>query len=211
MRRGQVPAPGPIPEPHGLRLPSCPAARDARWRPTAMTCERSPVDGRWLPRHPESHPATDRAVRAGHGGPWPDCHHHRPPALDGLRLLPLRSHRRPYRLQPGSVRSPTQGPPQRRPRTRPRRARAVLVTAERVDHAHAASGGAPEPQPPGWRRGPPSHAAGCVHHVRPGGRGPVAGGADRREHADPRTTTVSRRQSFDRHAAYLLVAFVAGG
>ncbi len=32
-------------------------------------------------------------------------------------------------------------------------------------------------------------------------------------HADPRTTTVydHRRQSFDRHAAYVVVAFVAGG
>jgi hypothetical protein len=32
-------------------------------------------------------------------------------------------------------------------------------------------------------------------------------------HADPRTTTVydRRRQNFDRHAAYVVVAFVAGG
>ena len=32
-------------------------------------------------------------------------------------------------------------------------------------------------------------------------------------HADPRTTTVydRRRQDFDRHAAYVVVAFVAGG
>ena len=32
-------------------------------------------------------------------------------------------------------------------------------------------------------------------------------------HADPRTTTVYdyRRQNFDRHAAYVVVAFVAGG
>jgi hypothetical protein len=32
-------------------------------------------------------------------------------------------------------------------------------------------------------------------------------------HADPRTTTVydRRRQDFDRHAAYVAVAFVAGG
>jgi integrase/recombinase XerD len=32
-------------------------------------------------------------------------------------------------------------------------------------------------------------------------------------HADPRTTTIygHRRQSFDRHAAYAVVAFVAGG
>jgi integrase/recombinase XerD len=32
-------------------------------------------------------------------------------------------------------------------------------------------------------------------------------------HADPRTTTIydRRRQSFDRHAAYVVVAFVAGG
>jgi hypothetical protein len=28
-------------------------------------------------------------------------------------------------------------------------------------------------------------------------------------HADPRTTT--RRENFDRHAAYVVVAFVAGG
>lgn len=32
-------------------------------------------------------------------------------------------------------------------------------------------------------------------------------------HADPRTTTVydHRRENFDRHAAYVVVAFVAGG
>jgi integrase/recombinase XerD len=32
-------------------------------------------------------------------------------------------------------------------------------------------------------------------------------------HADPRTTTIydRRRQTFDRHAAYVVVAFVAGG
>jgi integrase/recombinase XerD len=32
-------------------------------------------------------------------------------------------------------------------------------------------------------------------------------------HADPRTTTIYewRRQNFDRHAAYVVVAFVAGG
>jgi integrase/recombinase XerD len=32
-------------------------------------------------------------------------------------------------------------------------------------------------------------------------------------HADPRTTTTydRRRQNFDRHAAYVVVAFVAGG
>ena len=32
-------------------------------------------------------------------------------------------------------------------------------------------------------------------------------------HADPRTTTVydRRRQNFDRHAAYIVVAFVTGG
>ena len=32
-------------------------------------------------------------------------------------------------------------------------------------------------------------------------------------HSDPRTTTVNdrRRQDFDRHAAYVVVAFVAGG
>jgi hypothetical protein len=34
-----------------------------------------------------------------------------------------------------------------------------------------------------------------------------------RRHADPRTTTIydGRRQNFDRHAAYVVVAFVASG
>jgi integrase/recombinase XerD len=32
-------------------------------------------------------------------------------------------------------------------------------------------------------------------------------------HSDPRTTTISdrRRENFDRHAAYVVVAFVVGG
>ncbi len=63
------------------------------------------------------------------------------------------------------------------------------------------------------RRCPSPHAPGRVHH----------GGARRgrsatrcqlaARHADPRTTTIydRRRQNFDCHAAYVVVAFVAGG
>jgi hypothetical protein len=65
----------------------------------------------------------------------------------------------------------------------------------------------------GWAgRRAPSHAASRVHHG-------FDAGVPRREvhlaahHADPRTTTVydRRRQDFDHHAAYVVVAFVAGG
>jgi hypothetical protein len=45
-------------------------------------------------------------------------------------------------------------------------------------------------------------------------RPPILQTARCARHADPRTTTVydvHRRQSFDRHAAYVVVAFVAGG
>jgi hypothetical protein len=48
-------------------------------------------------------------------------------------------------------------------------------------------------------------------------RGPCGGRVEHGEiaarHADPRTTTINdrRRQNFDRHAAYVVVAFVAGG
>ncbi|WP_148288461.1 tyrosine-type recombinase/integrase [Ilumatobacter nonamiensis] len=60
---------------------------------------------------------------------------------------------------------------------------------------------------------PPAHAARCVHH------GPLDAGVPLRDvqlaarHADPRTTTIydRRRQNFDRHAAYVVVAFVAVG
>lgn len=46
-----------------------------------------PVGGRRAPRRPQGHPATGRAVRACNGGSGPGRHHHRPPAVDGLRLL----------------------------------------------------------------------------------------------------------------------------
>ena len=61
----------------------------------------------------------------------------------------------------------------------------------------------------------PAHARGRVHH----GRTSFDAGVPLRDvqtaarHADPRTTTIydRRRENFDRHAAYVVVAFVAGG
>ena len=55
--------------------------------------------------------------------------------------------------------------------------------------------------------------SGCVHHGRPGRRGTPQEVQIAARHSDPRTTTVydRRRQDFDRHAAYVVVAFVAGG
>jgi integrase/recombinase XerD len=42
---------------------------------------------------------------------------------------------------------------------------------------------------------------------------PLRDGQIAARHADPRTTTIydRRRQNFDRHAAYVVVGFVAGG
>jgi len=60
---------------------------------------------------------------------------------------------------------------------------------------------------------PPAHAPGCVHHGRPRRRVPLRDVQIAARHADPRTTTIydRRPQNFDRHAAYDVVAFVAGG
>jgi integrase/recombinase XerD len=65
----------------------------------------------------------------------------------------------------------------------------------------------------GLRNRPPTHAPRRIHH------GTLDAGVPLREvqiaarHADPRTTTVydRRRENFDRQAAYVVVAFVAGG
>ena len=45
----------------------------------------------------------------------------------GVRLLPVRAHRRPHHLQPRPVRPPPDRAPDRGPRPRPRRARPVPV------------------------------------------------------------------------------------
>ena len=60
---------------------------------------------------------------------------------------------------------------------------------------------------------PPAHAARCVHHGRARRRRPAARRADRRPSRRPRTTTIydRRRQNYDRHAAYAVVAFVTSG
>ncbi len=63
------------------------------------------------------------------------------------------------------------------------------------------------------RQRPLAHAAGHIHHVRSGCRRSLQEVQLAARHADPRTTTVydHRRQNFDKHAAYVVVAFVAGG
>jgi len=51
------------------------------------------------------------------------------------------------------------------------------------------------------------------HHGGPRRRRPLRDVQTAARHSDPRTTTIydRRRQSFDRHAPYVVVAFVAGG
>jgi integrase/recombinase XerD len=59
----------------------------------------------------------------------------------------------------------------------------------------------------------PAHAPLGVHHGRPRRRVPLRDVQIAARHADPRTSTIydRRRQNFDRHAAYVVVAFVASG
>lgn len=85
--------------------------------------------------------------------------------------------------------------------------RSLLATAaERsmptVTISARSSSGPPTSVWPYWRR--PDRTSSCIalRDVQIAAR-----------HADPRTTTVydRRRENFDRHAAYVVVAFVAGG
>ena len=77
-------------------------------------------------------PSLDGAARAG-------AVHDRSAAVDGVRLLPLRPHRRPHHAEPGPVRAPTDGsiPPTQRGMDRGELA-AFLYTAERISPMHAA-------------------------------------------------------------------------
>jgi integrase/recombinase XerD len=109
----------------------------------------------------------------------------------------------------------------------PRTARTVdLAVGERDDRSDPAS---PRRQSPGpahrppvgtihrqagrHRRSPPAHAASRFIMCALEAGVPLREVQIAARHADPRTTTVydHRRQSFDRHAAYVVVAFVAGG
>ncbi len=60
---------------------------------------------------------------------------------------------------------------------------------------------------------PPPHAAGRLHMAALDAGVPLRDVQIAARHADPRTTTIydRRRENFDRHAAYVVVAFVAGG
>jgi integrase/recombinase XerD len=110
-------------------------------------------------------------------------------------LVPRTAHHRPCRRR--TLRGADPAPP-RRGTPRP---------------PHRASVGTSHWQA-GWpRRCPPAHAPGGVHHGGPRRRSAPGDVQTAARHADPRTTTIydRRRQNFDRHAAYVVVAFVAGG
>ena len=102
-----------------------------------------------------------------------------------------------------------------RPRHRrtPRRTDPAETRRPAPRPAHRAPLGAVDRQASRPRRSAPSHAAGRVHHGRARRRCPARDVQIAARHADPRTTTIydRRRQNFDRHAAYVVVAFVAGG
>ena len=89
----------------------------------------------------------------------------------------------------------------------------TVTTANDWTGAPRTAGCAPSASGPGSDRSAPPHAPGGFHHGRAGRRRTASRRATRRRHADPRTTTIydRRRQNFDRHAAYVVVAFVAGG
>jgi hypothetical protein len=85
-------------------------------------------------------------------------------------------------------------------------------TASASTSARRTGGCVPSASELAWARSPP-HAPSRVHHG-----GSLDAGVPLRDveiaarHADPHTTTIydRRRQNFDRHAAYVVVAFVAG-
>ena len=94
-------------------------------RPTATTCARS-----------SSGALTSVSTSSRPSGPTSSCGaplwrsgawqlDHRPAAVHHLRLLSLRLHRRPDRLEPSALRPPAEGLSERRPWARPRRARQV--------------------------------------------------------------------------------------
>lgn len=60
---------------------------------------------------------------------------------------------------------------------------------------------------------PSAHTATGLHHGSAGRRVPLRDVQIAARHTDPRTTTIydHRRENFDRHTAYVVVAFVAGG
>ena len=99
--------PGPLQRPHPGRVPP----RSPRVLP---------VGSRRRPRGAGGDPAAHRAVpRHVDGGPRPGRVDDRPAPVDGVRLLPLRPHRRAHRLEPRPVRPPTAGAPDRRARAGP--------------------------------------------------------------------------------------------
>src|SRR5947207_14940178 len=74
-----------------------------------------PMGARQRPRRACRHPGPRRALPLLDGGAGPGRLDDRPASLDGLRLLPVRSHRRAHRLQPCSVRPAPEGPTERGP------------------------------------------------------------------------------------------------
>ena len=102
--------PGPLQRTHPRDLPLRPA-------------HLLPVVRRRRPGRARGHSAPHRAVADRDGGARSGRLDHRPATVHDLRVLPLRPHRRTDRVQPGPVRPPSQGLPERRAGTRPGRAR----------------------------------------------------------------------------------------
>jgi hypothetical protein len=89
-------------------------------------------------RGAEGDASAHRVGPSMYGGPRACCFDDRPAPLNGVRVLPVRPHRRKDRLQPGPLRPSAAGAPDRR--TRPNRSElgVFLFTAEQYDHHHAA-------------------------------------------------------------------------
>ena len=72
------------------------------------------VGGRRKPRRPGGEATPHRALPHGDGKAWSGPVNHRPTIVNDLRLLPIRTHRRPGGGQSGPVRAAPEGHPVRR-------------------------------------------------------------------------------------------------
>src|ERR671912_818235 len=111
-----------------------PPARGVPPRPTRLL----PVGHRPGHRRARSEPCAHRAVPRLDGGPRARGLDDRPPAVDGLLLLPVRSHRRAHPLEPRPVRPPATGPPTDARGLDRSELGVLLFTAEQYDRDHAA-------------------------------------------------------------------------
>ena len=148
----------------------------------------------------------------------PCAFHDRSTAVHRVRLLPVRAHRWTHRIQPCPVRAATTSAPHQSARHGPGRARNIgpilfRHDGRRLDSRTAYSWVRSTGKQAGLDRVHPHMLRAAFIMAALDAGVPLRDVQLAARHADPRTTTVydRRRQSYDRHAAHAVVAFVTNG